>query len=155
MKSVLVVTEGGDLLPLYVDEKPRKFISQNEYVSEDVPEPKDKVSLTQPNLAYTIQEIMVKYSQGQPIPGSMSEAIYTGELLVPDKRRMDFVDVDEYKRYLANEISRLEEQKNKFLENEKKRREAARRKSIEDVYDEQITKLKSKIEQEDAKGASK
>lgn len=81
-----------------------RYRSQAVYVQPNKWRSTDKTIMTQPDMSLSLHQIVTRFSTGQPVLGR--EGIYTGDLVVPDVRRMDPVDRD---IALANIKSHIEE----------------------------------------------
>lgn len=69
--------------------------------------PKDHQVFTQPSQTIpdetmTIDQIVRRFTKGLPLEGK--QAVYLGEDEIPDIKRMDLTEIDEYKQMLAEDI---------------------------------------------------
>lgn len=53
-----------------------------------------KPSMTQPDMTYTPQELLIRYAKGLPMD-KLSDHYYHGDTELPDLRRMDLTEVDD------------------------------------------------------------
>lgn len=110
-------------------------------------------SLTRPDQAYTIPEILLRYSQGQPLPVSTSKNLtMTGDTFIPNVRAMDIIDqmdlikeTQEKRKKLQAEMdrktkSRIEQQQ------EYRKQQAAFAKWINDPERSEVFDAKKEIE---------
>jgi hypothetical protein len=61
-------------------------------------------SLTIPDQTMSIEQIMKRYAAGMSLGGTNKVPIYNGEEDVPDFKRMDLAEIEEYKRGLKQYI---------------------------------------------------
>lgn len=78
-------------------------------------------SMTIPNEAMSIREILIRYSRGLPIDGKVP--IYDEENDLPDPRKMDLADWEELQIKFRKEIDEIKTAHQKQLEAENKAKE--------------------------------
>lgn len=79
---------------------------------DSVPDPgevNDEASMTVPDQAMSVQEIMLRFTSGRPV-NLNSELMYTDDQLLPDLARMDFVERQELIEANAERIKNLQAQ---------------------------------------------
>lgn len=101
--------------------KTNKFqtsVNRHQNVRYEVISPK-RTSLTKPNDALTIKEILQRHVQGIPYSVNMVDPVFS-EVFIPQVKRMDFTEIEELKKvnraraeHLQNEIDKAVEQKAK------------------------------------------
>lgn len=98
-------------------------------------------SVTKPDLSLTIQEILMRYTQGRPVP-QLSDYDYHGDLNLPDVRTLDPVDREALYEYAKRQVVEL----TKSVDEKKK----ARAKLIEENNNKlaQLMKFASDYEKE-------
>lgn len=62
-------------------------------------------SMTIPDMSFTIQEILIRFSKGLPISGNASKPVYNGELLVPDVKKMDISEIADLRDFMKEKIA--------------------------------------------------
>lgn len=74
------------------------------------PEKYTKPSITVPNMSLTIPEILIRYSQGQPVNVSnAANLVYTGEHFIPNMKAHDLVEQAEILRIHREKTDKLKE----------------------------------------------
>lgn len=73
-------------------------------------------SKTVPDQAMTVKDIMKQYANNQTVLGNKYEPIYNGDLVLPDVNKMDFEDLAEYRRVLANKAREVKQQEKEMKE---------------------------------------
>nr|QJB20956.1 MAG: hypothetical protein [Microvirus sp.] len=71
-------------------------------------------SLTVPDQALTVQDIMQRNQQGNQVYNNKYEAVYNGELEIPNVDKMDFVDLENYRMVLNEKHRQVEKEYNEF-----------------------------------------
>lgn len=78
-----------------------------------------KPSMTVPDQALPMREILTRFAKG--IPVGVKTPVYNGEELLPDIKKMDLVDIQELKEAIKDEISDLTHQANHQVNQAKKK----------------------------------
>lgn len=73
-------------------------------------------SMTTPDQALTIQEIMQRSKNGGVIPTNKWEAVYNGDIVLPDVSKMDFTDLEEYRQVLTIKKMQVEKEYKEYQE---------------------------------------
>lgn len=74
-------------------------------------------SLTVPNQAISVREIIRRFQQGLPLEGVINkEPIFEGEEDIPDFRGMDYTDLEDYKQNIADTLKKVQEDERKQAE---------------------------------------
>lgn len=105
---------------------------KNAYNSQEFPPDHEKnglPSLTVPNQAMSIQEIMRRFAQGLTVEGERVP-VYNGEEELPDLKRMDLVDRQEFAEHVKETITESRKKLKELDEEEKKKQ--ARQLTIEE-----------------------
>lgn len=61
-------------------------------------------SMTIPDMSYTIQEILIRFSKGLPVTGNTAKPVYNGEMLVPDVKKMDISEIANLRDFMKEKI---------------------------------------------------
>lgn len=129
-----------------------KYATSGNYDWRNVPsEINGLPSITVPNQAMSMKEIMIRFSQGRPLPKAPN-LFYTGDEYTPEVRAMDLVDQHELKLQNAAEIKKQVEE---YQAKQKLRAESAKaaRKRTEDAlaYYEKHVANNGNISNDDAR----
>lgn len=73
-------------------------------------------SMTVPDQAMTVQEIIKRSRNGGVINTNKWEAVYNGDILLPDVSKMDFTDLEEYRNVLTNKKLQVEKEYKEYQE---------------------------------------
>lgn len=73
-------------------------------------------SRTTPDQSMTVKDIMKKYGNNETVLGNKFEPVYNGDLVIPDVNKMDFTDLEEYRRVLANKAREVKQQEKEMQE---------------------------------------
>lgn len=103
----------------------RKYDYSTMYQVTDPGEKVTQPSMTVPNEAMSIREILVRYSRGLPIDAKVP--IYDEENDLPDPKKMDLADWEEMQIAARQEVKRIKEKHEKEMS--EKKAEAEKRKS--------------------------
>lgn len=71
-------------------------------------------SLTIPNQAMSMKEIMSRFVSGQPINASQRPEVWDGEEYYPDPSTMDLAELEQLKEQYREEIKLMEERQKKL-----------------------------------------
>lgn len=69
------------------------------------------ISLTVPEMAMSVQEILLKHTSGRPLP-QLRDHEYHGDLMLPDVRTLDLVEREELRQWAADNVVRIQEEYN-------------------------------------------
>lgn len=98
----------------------------------------DEVSKTVPNQAISVREIIRRFQQGLPLEGVISKKpVFEGEEDIPDFRKMDFTEVEEYKNHLADVYTKYQED---LKDKQKQQLDEKRKQEINAEVEKEIAK---------------
>lgn len=118
MKKKIIIEEGtGEVLT-------PKFRTHYNFVPSKG-ESNDGISIVEPNKTLSIKDLLHKHTLGG-LSALYQNGQFTEDMEFPDIRRMDLVDIDEYREHLNSEIEELKIRENELKEH-KEKQEAAKR----------------------------
>lgn len=79
-------------------------------------------SMTIPDMSYTIQEILIRFSKGLPVTGNTAKPVYNGEMLVPDVKKMDISEIANLRDFMKEKIE-ARKQESERIGREKREKE--------------------------------
>lgn len=115
----------------------QKYRTPDNYITTD-PERFTKPSLTVPNMALTIPEMLIRFSQGQPITGTpAANMIYSGEHFIPNMAAHDIIEQQQILKLHRERTEKLTKSYNEKMQQREqyKRQEQEEKKLFRDFMD--------------------
>lgn len=101
-----------------------------------------ETSLTVPNQAISVREIIRRFQQGLPLEGVINQQpIFEGEEEIPDFKGMDYTDLDDYKQNIAETLKKVQEDEKKQAES---KRQSEYEKAISKAVEERLAEQNRK-----------
>lgn len=111
---------------------------------------KGTISRTVPDQSYTVQEIMTRFASGLPIEGIKVPVFQEEDMELPDMKKMDIAEREQYIKQTAEQVKEIRERLNKMAA----KRKAAKR-TKEELEFQEWQRNKRKAEQTPAPSAGK